>query len=70
MHDASVLTTRRGAGKLGRRQSLREEFENGKEYYAVHGQQVWMPADPTLRPSSAALEWHRMHKFLGYLTHS
>jgi putative restriction endonuclease len=37
---------------------LREEFDNGRAYYAMAGQGVRVPRDPRLQPSREALEWH------------
>jgi len=42
---------------------LREEFDNGKAYYALHGKPILLPDDPTLRPSAAALTWHNEHVY-------
>ena len=39
---------------------LRERWSNGRRYNAFDGQSlVALPADPRLRPSREALEWHR-----------
>ena len=48
---------------VGRR--LREDFENGKSYYALHGRALSLPSAPSLRPAPAALAWHRAHAFVG-----
>lgn len=37
---------------------IREEFENGRHYYALHGQSIEPPLDPDRRPDRAALTWH------------
>lgn len=43
---------------------LREEFENGKVYYEMHGCGLKvLPGDPGNRPSVAALEWHASRVF-------
>jgi len=42
---------------------LKEEFDNGKEYYAVHGQRIYLPNPAYLRPSVEALTWHNQNKF-------
>jgi putative restriction endonuclease len=45
---------------------IREEFSNGREYYALHGRKLLcVPADPANRPSSEFLEWHQNNRFLG-----
>jgi len=42
---------------------LREEFDNGKAYYDLHGKPILLPDDPALRPSAAALAWHNQHVY-------
>jgi putative restriction endonuclease len=37
---------------------IKEEFENGREYYALHGRRIEIPVSPSLQPSRPALEWH------------
>jgi putative restriction endonuclease len=44
---------------------IREEFENGRHYYALHGQRVSAPARPGQRPDPSALAWHNEHCFNG-----
>lgn len=44
--------------------TIREEFDNGKHYYELHGRPIEVPADTTLRPDVAALAWHN-EKFKG-----
>ncbi len=43
---------------------IREEFNNGKEYYALHGRSlVTLPDNPTERPSREFLDWHNQKVF-------
>lgn len=42
---------------------LKDEFDNGRTYYALAGQRIQVPPDPQLRPSTKALEWHADHVF-------
>lgn len=42
---------------------LREDYENGKEYYALHGRTLRTPNDPAFLPSQTALDWHHSHKW-------
>jgi putative restriction endonuclease len=42
---------------------IREDYENGRDYYALHGREVAVPDDPILRPSLRALEWHNNERF-------
>lgn len=44
---------------------LKEEFENGRSYYGLHGSHLHLPEVPTMRPSRTALEWHRENVFAG-----
>ena len=37
---------------------IKEEFENGKDYYALHGKRIDVPGTASLQPSRMALEWH------------
>lgn len=37
---------------------IREEFENGREYYALHGRRIALPENEEDRPSVSSLEWH------------
>ena len=43
---------------------IKEEFENGREYYSLHGKKIAEPAEERYRPSRMALEKHRS-LFLG-----
>lgn len=45
-------------------QRIREEYENGQEYYAWHGKSLsQLPESTNDRPSTAFLEWHQEHVF-------
>lgn len=44
---------------------LREDFENGKIYYDLHGLPVRAPLSGYPRPAPEALSWHREFKYLG-----
>jgi len=45
---------------------IREEFSNGREYYALHGKRLLcLPVDPVNRPSSENLEWYQNNRYLG-----
>lgn len=48
---------------VGRR--LKEDFENGRSYYGLHGSRLELPPEAALRPSLASLAWHREQVFLG-----
>ena len=45
---------------------LRDDWHNGREYYALHGKQlIVVPDELSLRPSREYLDWHHEHVFLG-----
>ena len=44
---------------------IREEFDNGKHYYALHGSQIVVPSIVHQQPDAAALSWHNEHCFKG-----
>jgi len=44
---------------------IREEFDNGKHYYALQGQRIALPARVEHRPDPAALRWHNDACFKG-----
>lgn len=37
---------------------IKEEFENGHEYYALNGREIGLPDDPAARPNPSYLTWH------------
>lgn len=44
---------------------IREDFDNGRHYYGLHGQGIQVPGDPNERPSDEVLQWHNDEVFLG-----
>lgn len=44
---------------------IREEFENGREYYALHGTRLAVPDGINLQPDRTVLSWHNAERFLG-----
>jgi putative restriction endonuclease len=42
---------------------IREEFENGRHYYALHGQPIRTPQSPAQSPDPSALRWHNENCF-------
>lgn len=44
---------------------IRDEFENGRDYYALDGRQLRPPSRPELAPSREFLEWHADNVFRG-----
>ena len=49
--------------EVGRR--LKEDFDNGRHYYELHGSPIRPPRTQEAAPSTSALAWHRDHRFLG-----
>lgn len=45
--------------------SLREEYENGRSYYGLHGSKILLPDHPEWRPRREFLEWHQQYVFKG-----
>jgi putative restriction endonuclease len=44
---------------------IREEYENGRHYYALHGTSIALPDDVRRHPEKSALEWHNNFRFKG-----
>ncbi len=45
---------------------IKEEFQNGREYYQYHGKDLLnLPNNLQDRPNSAYLEWHNVNKYRG-----
>jgi putative restriction endonuclease len=44
---------------------IKEEFENGREYYGYHGKKINIPQEPIFRPSIVNLNWHNENLFKG-----
>lgn len=44
---------------------IHEEFENGRDYYALDGRQVRLPQTPYPQPSGEMLDWHSQAVFRG-----
>lgn len=43
---------------------IREEFDNGKDYYKLHGSRMRMPASANISPDRTALEWHNTNVYM------
>ncbi|MCY3921419.1 MAG: HNH endonuclease [Chloroflexi bacterium] len=46
-------------------QSIREEFTNGRHYYAMHGSRIYIPDRREERPSLETLDWHNTNIYRG-----
>jgi len=44
---------------------IREEFENGRDYYALHGSEVQLPIGRYPPPEPQTLDWHNREVFRG-----
>jgi putative restriction endonuclease len=44
---------------------IKEEFENGRDYYRHHGATLHVPLNPAHQPSSEFLEWHNGNVYKG-----
>ena len=44
---------------------IKEEFENGRDYYRHHGAAIRLPSNPADKPSSEFLEWHNANVYRG-----
>jgi putative restriction endonuclease len=42
---------------------IKEEFDNGEEYRALHGKRIWVPPSPNFQPSPDFLAWHNDNVF-------
>src|SRR4030042_237339 len=44
---------------------IKEEFENGRDYYRLQGSPLWLPANPANRPSRKYIGWNNDNKYRG-----
>jgi len=44
---------------------IKEEYENGRDYYAMHGNNLFIPQNQALRPSREFISWHNEHVYRG-----
>lgn len=44
---------------------LKQDFDNGRHYYELHGAAVRSPRPGYAAPAADALAWHREHRYLG-----
>ncbi|HEV8700659.1 MAG TPA: HNH endonuclease signature motif containing protein [Candidatus Polarisedimenticolia bacterium] len=58
-----VTVTRDYKLRVSRR--LRDDFDNGENYFRLNKASLWMPPDPADRPSTELLEWHADTVFKG-----
>jgi putative restriction endonuclease len=51
--------------KLEVSKRLREDFANGRDYYALQGRELWLPMPTAGRPRAEFLAWHNDTRYLG-----
>ena len=44
---------------------IKEELENGRYYYGLHGKSIYVPKSVAQKPDTGALSWHNENCFLG-----
>ena len=44
---------------------LKDDYENGRSYYPLHGRKIGGPTRASDRPSADALRWHAENRYLG-----
>ncbi len=44
---------------------IRDEYENGRDYYALNGKKIYVPPSPAFRPEDKYLTWHNEKVFRG-----
>jgi putative restriction endonuclease len=44
---------------------IKEEFENGRDYYRHHGHQIRLPQKSEMAPSPQFLSWHNENIYRG-----
>lgn len=64
LFDAGYLTVN-PAHRLEVSRSIREQFSNGRHYYAMHGSKIFVPDRFDERPKIESLEWHNEHVYRG-----
>lgn len=42
---------------------IKEEYDNGEEYRALHGNRIYVPQSPTIQPDREFLSWHNERVF-------
>lgn len=64
LFDAGYVTvTPRLTFEVSRR--IKEEFENGRHYYALHGHPIQPPTAADWQPNVEALRWHNEERYFG-----
>lgn len=61
--DGYVTVTPDHCFEVSRR--IREDYENGRAYYALQGKEIRVPVHSWQRPDGSALVWHNENRYLG-----
>ncbi|MFQ5985336.1 MAG: HNH endonuclease [Alphaproteobacteria bacterium] len=43
---------------------IKDDFDNGQEYFAMHGRRIKVPPDPLKQPNIDVIEWHNNNRYL------
>ena len=65
LFDLGYVTVTADERRLDVSRRLKEEFENGRTYYALRGTKLQQPPRAVDRPDESLLEWHNREVFLG-----
>jgi putative restriction endonuclease len=63
LFDLGYLTVDPGDRRIVISGRIREEFENGRDYYQLHGRPLALPGDPLAVPAREFLEYHAQNIF-------
>ena len=61
LFDRGYLTVDANDHRITVSRHIKEEFDNGKEYYALHGQLITLPKSSETRPEHNVLDWHNQN---------
>ncbi|MGH7345219.1 MAG: HNH endonuclease [Candidatus Rokuibacteriota bacterium] len=64
LFDRGYLTVTPGY-RLEVSRRIREQYENGRDYYALSGRELRPPRSESARPDPELLDWHNRHRYLG-----
>ena len=65
LFDLGYLSIEPNTLKIRVSSKIREEFENGRDYYRLDGQQLRQPENPLAFPSPEKLQYHFENEFRG-----
>lgn len=65
LFDAGYVTVAADDLRFQVSRRLKDDYENGRTYYPLHGTAIHLPRDAAERPGRAFLEWHARERFRG-----